>query len=217
MKFATKYMVVPFNQNGGFQSFENPEETQINNLDASMTTILSKKINLDEKLKLYSQALAKFATVYHPNTFSLPNVLAELADKTNQVEKTILEKIDLLAAKKQKIKKERLDVKNESDDLDEYSDAREDPFVLKKTKKNSSKRLVKKPKKLDVSLSNVLVTKRKKKQTVLFQSDNSTQNKNQDTDNQTELVDAEPVDTEIKKARGFFNALSSSTFFTNSK
>jgi len=123
MKYATKYMVVPYNKDhtedltGGAVSFEAPQDAQINNLDREMTSILTKKLRLDEKIKLYGQTLARFAAVYHPDTFSLPSVLAELSNKTSQVEKSLaaksndekklVEKIELLDVKLEKDRSQR--------------------------------------------------------------------------------------------------------------
>lgn len=102
MKFATKYMVVPFTQTGGVMNIENPEEAQINKLDQDMSNILAQKISLDEKLKLYTQTLARFASVYQPNTYSLPNVLAEMSTKASANEQKINEKLDQIEVKLEK-------------------------------------------------------------------------------------------------------------------
>lgn len=197
MKYATKYMVVPFNQNGGGPSFENPEETQITNLDNEMSSILTKKISLYEKIKLYGQTLARFASVYHPNTFSLPNVLAELANKTSQVEKSISDKLDAFNVKKElKIEEENeddLNMTNDDNEDDEFTDAEESleqklaAQVKLVAQPKTTKRLVQKPKKLDVSLSNIVDSKRNKKTTVHFQAPNLTVRKKKDAKKTTTL------------------------------
>jgi hypothetical protein len=100
MKYATKYSVVPYRpQTGEGHPIQEPDEYLISKLDNEMTSILSQKISMDTKMKLYSQTLARFANIYHNNSFNLPSVLAEMSNKTKDVEKNLSEKIDKLGTK----------------------------------------------------------------------------------------------------------------------
>jgi hypothetical protein len=81
MKYATKYLVVPYTK-----SLDNPLDAKINSLDQDMSDILARKINLDEKVKLYGQALNRFATLYNPESFSMPSVLATMNKKLDGME-----------------------------------------------------------------------------------------------------------------------------------
>ncbi len=68
------------------KTLDNPLDAKINSLDQDMTDILAKKMNFDEKMKLYGQALNKFATLYNPESFSMPSVLATMNKKLDGLE-----------------------------------------------------------------------------------------------------------------------------------
>jgi hypothetical protein len=65
MKFAKKFMVVPF-----VKVLENPDEKYLIDIDNVMSKILRQEnLSIDQKLKLYNRALDKFTQQYDPNLF----------------------------------------------------------------------------------------------------------------------------------------------------
>ena len=53
MKFAKKFMVVPF-----VKQLENPDEKYLTDIDSDMSKILNQEnLSVDQKLKLYNKAL----------------------------------------------------------------------------------------------------------------------------------------------------------------
>jgi hypothetical protein len=170
MKYATKFSVVPLVQQQqqpsqqvgeGFQTQE-PDEYLVSQLDSQMTSILSQKINLDEKMKLYAQALSKFTNIYHVDSFSLPTVLAEMATKAKESETKLLDKIDTL---NKQINVKFRDSTNTYNKIKKEIKSRPETVVESNI---NQKEKTKKKKKLDVSQSNVITSKRKSKKTVKF-------------------------------------------------
>ena len=65
MKFAKKFMVVPF-----VKQLENPDEKYLTDIDSDMSKILNQEnLSVDQKLKLYNKALDKFNQHYDPHLF----------------------------------------------------------------------------------------------------------------------------------------------------
>ena len=78
-------MVVPF-----VKTIEKPSEKYIHNLDNEMSKILSKnELNIDEKLKLYNNALTKFKERYDPEAsdFSENSIKSMTEPITQMIEK----------------------------------------------------------------------------------------------------------------------------------
>lgn len=172
MKYATKYMVVPFSQTGA-GPIQDPEEYLIEKLDKDMSTILAQKLNIDAKLKLYSQSLARFTTIYKPS-FSLPSVLAEMASKASVNEKKLSDKLDDINIKLEnndfqeeippKIKRRKIKISNTEEPLISTTD-----LVKKK--------IPKKKKILPEEVENVLITKRKTTKPDFYQAESITTRK----------------------------------------
>jgi hypothetical protein len=81
MKYANKLMVVPYTK-----ALEDPEQAKLVELDTNMSTILAdKNTNLDEKIKLYNQTLARYMSKFKSDTFAKPKVLNELTEKIENV------------------------------------------------------------------------------------------------------------------------------------
>lgn len=179
MKYATKYMVVPYTQTGG-GPVQDPEEYLIEKLDKEMSNILSQKINIDAKLKLYSQSLARFASIYQPGTFSLPSVLTDMAIKASSNEKKLSDKLDNINYKLENTKSEadldpKIAIKLLSDKLDNYlkyesKSEQVDPLIS--IANLVKKRVPKLKKDTDIS-EKIITTKRKPTQTDFYQADGS--------------------------------------------
>ena len=61
MKFAEKFMLVPYNQSAAPIAETNPIEDELSKLDSQMSSILNnKKIDISQKIKLYSQTLQDY-------------------------------------------------------------------------------------------------------------------------------------------------------------
>ena len=115
MKYSTKLMVVPF-----VKTIEKPSDKYINNLDDEMSKILSKnELNIDEKLKLYNNALTKFKEKYDPEASdfsensikSLTEPITQMIEKVNEnTSKSINSSVEkIITEMKQKVETDKSD------------------------------------------------------------------------------------------------------------
>jgi hypothetical protein len=170
--------VVPYRpQTGEGNPIQDPDEYLITKLDGEMTSVLAQKINIDTKIKLYSQTLARFANIYHNNSFSLPSVLAEMSLKTKDVEKNLAEKIDKLGSK--------IEVKSEQEEFKPIQLKEEFPGNYKLETEGKPKKTIK-----DGRIQKSSTLKKKKK----VDKNDIKMNAKQ----VTELLSAEQAENELK-------------------
>jgi hypothetical protein len=81
MKYANKLMMVPYTK-----ILDDPEQAKMVELDTNMSSILAdKNLQLDEKIKLYNQTLAKYMSQFKSESFPKPEVLNEISEQIANV------------------------------------------------------------------------------------------------------------------------------------
>lgn len=111
MKYAKKMMLVPYTKNLNSQ----PAETKLLELDNQMSVILKNQaLSVDDKVKLYNQALSKFIRIQDLNNAGLAPATVELFKKLTK----FLEKPDISSTQNSINSGEF----NDDDNLDNYSE-----------------------------------------------------------------------------------------------
>lgn len=86
MKFSKKMLLVPFSDN----PLTNPHEKYLLDLDEEMERVLkTKNLTKSEKIKLYTQTLARFKEKFNPEDFNnnkLSDSVAQLVQKIKPLE-----------------------------------------------------------------------------------------------------------------------------------
>jgi uncharacterized protein YwgA len=91
MNNISKFMVVPY-----VKPIERPADSRVQELDNEMTLTLSDpQLGIEEKIRRYGQALARFQTHFDPNTYNESPTSLDMADTIKTIaEEAVIAKVD---------------------------------------------------------------------------------------------------------------------------
>ena len=178
MKFANKLMVVPF-----VNKIENPTEKYLVDLDDQMSSILlQKNVSIDEKVKLYSQALQKYLVNYDNKYTGSKTIPPDNAEMINEIKEEFAkiknEPIENFQEIIQEIKKNNKDSIEKADILSNLNEIKKE-INLKNTEANDQTNILEHLKQIkkDINIINdedlLPKKKRKKNNTTIRQFNQS--------------------------------------------